>query len=326
MFDDVRSLIRDHGRFLISGHVNPDGDCIETQCALFHLLRSLGKDARILNADAPELIFDFLGEHTTFGVHETGAELPPHDVHFLTDCATLDRLGSVGVQAKQMVGVPRVVVDHHEGSDRGDGDLLLWDVTAPSAGCVVHALYEAMGLELTRAAAEGIFVSIVSDTGWFRYSNTDHRAFAIAESLMQAGLEPHRIYDAMYRRNPRASVALLADGLGRASFALDGSVAEVALDASYCAAARKAHFNTDALLDPLRSVDGVKVVALLKELADGAVKVSLRANEGVEVDGIARAFGGGGHKKAAGATLQGPLEVARSTLRTAIAQGLGVTS
>ncbi|MCA8970622.1 MAG: DHH family phosphoesterase [Planctomycetes bacterium] len=323
MFDDVRQIIRDHDRFLISGHVNPDGDCIGTQCALYQLLHELGKEVHILNADAPEAIFDFLQEHTTFGVHEPGNALPPHDVHFLTDCSTLSRLGSVGTEAAKSRGVPRVVVDHHEGSDAGDGDYLLWDVTAPSAGCLVHALYEAMNLPLSRAAAEGIFVSIVSDTGWFRYSNTDRRALSITESLIAAGLEPHRIYDAMYRRNPQSSVFLLADGLSRATFEADGAIAELALDAAYCTSARKSQFNTDGLLDPLRSVDGVLVVALLKELVDGKVKISLRANRDFEVDAIARSFGGGGHKKAAGATLDGPLQKAQLSLRNAILEAIG---
>lgn len=324
MFEDVRSLIREKHRFLISGHVNPDGDCIGTQCALFHLLRDLGKEAIILNSDAPEPVFDFLGTHTSFGVHFAGDALPEHDVHFLTDCSTLARTGSVGVEAAKLSGIPRVVVDHHVGSDDGDGDLLLWDVDAPSAGCVVYELYRSFGAKMSKAAAEGVFVSIVADTGWFRYSNTSRAAFEIAADLIDAGLEPHKIYDAIYRRNPQASVSMLADGLSRASFEADGRIAVLALDAEYCARVRQNKFNTDSLLDPLRSVDGVEVVALLKVIQDGKVKISLRANDRAEVDGIARSFGGGGHRKAAGAALEGPLHDARARLLDAIAGELGV--
>lgn len=324
MFEQVRQLIDEKHRFLISGHVSPDGDCIGTQCALFHLLRDMGKDVTILNADAPEAVLDFLEAHTPFGVFRAGDELPEHDVHILTDCSTLARTGSVGAAARELEGVTRVVVDHHVGSDQGDGDLLLWDVTAPSAGSVVHGFYRELGAPISKAAAEGIFVSIVADTGWFRYSNTSREAFGIACELIDAGLEPHRIYDAIHRRNPASSVSLLADGLARAKFEADGKIAVLALDAEYCAKVRQEKFNTDALLDPLRSVDGVDVVALLKVIPDGKVKISLRANERAEVDGIARGFGGGGHKKAAGAALEGPLGAARERLVTAIAGELGV--
>ncbi len=314
MFEEVLQLIDRHENFLVSGHVHPDGDCLGTQVGLYHFLKRMGKTVHIVNAHAPEPAFDFLGQHTEFGVYRRGASLPPHEVHFITDCSTLDRLGSVGVEAAKLTGKTRVVVDHHVGSDQGDGDLLLWDVDACSSGAIVYDLFRKAGAPVSVEAGEGIFVSIVADTGWFHYSNTNDDALAISADLVAQGVQPHRIYNALYRRKPQQSVALLAEGLQLARFEADGKVALCALPGSFMRRVDKFDFNTDDLLDPLRSVDGVDVVVLLKERTDGRVKISLRASDRVDVDGVARSFGGGGHRKASGAELDGPLDRATAAV------------
>ena len=324
MFERVIGLIQERERFLISGHVNPDGDCLGTQVALYHFLRGLGKEAEILNSHAPESSLDFLTKHTPFGVHRAGQALPEHDVHFLTDCSTLDRLGSIGTEAKKLEGKVRVVVDHHVGSDRGDGDLLLWDVEAPSAGAVVYDLYRKFGAPLSAAAAEGVFVSLVSDTGWFKYSNTSDDALAIAADLVALGLQPHLIFNAMYRRNKPESVQLLSEGLARCRYEHDGRVAVLPLDRAFMKRMEQHDFSSDELLDPPRSVEGVDVVLMLKELDRSKVKISLRASDRVNVDGVARSFGGGGHHKAAGAELDGSLEQCTERVLAELAKLLGV--
>jgi phosphoesterase RecJ-like protein len=245
-------------------------------------------------------------------------KLPEHDVLILTDCSTLDRLGPVGT-AVRPAGAKRLVVDHHVDTPQGDGDVLLWDVDACSSGALVYDLIREAGAPLTAPAAEGVFVSIVADTGWFRYSNTSDDALAICADLVAHGVRPHEIYNALYRSKPVSSVALLTEGLGFAYFTGDGRVAVCPLPRHYMQRVESEHFNTDDLLEPLRSVRGVDVVLLLKERRDGRVKISLRASDRVDVDGVARGFGGGGHRKAAGADLEGPLASATErTLRAVV--------
>lgn len=317
MYQRVLELIDRHQDFLISGHVNPDGDCLGSQSALYHLLKDMARNVRVLNDGKPEPSYDYLAAHTPFEDHEAGTPLPPHQVHCLVDCNQLERLGSVGVEARKLDGVQRLVIDHHLGSDAGDGDLLLWDVEACSCGVLIYDLFRKAGAPLTREAGEGVFTSIVADTGWFRYSNTDDHALAIAADLVAGGVQPHRIYQALHMRRPRDSVRLISEALAAARLEEDGRLFVCTIPARLLREIKAADFNTDSLLDAMRAVIGVDVVLLLKDLGR-KVKVSMRASDAVDVDGIAARFGGGGHKKAAGAEHPGPLETAEREVVEAI--------
>ncbi|PIE24344.1 MAG: hypothetical protein CSA62_03420 [Planctomycetota bacterium] len=310
VFEDVIHSIENTESFLLSGHERPDGDCIGAEVALYHLLRSMGKQVQILNADPVERGLRFLEKHTPIGVYEAGSELPPHDLHFLLDCHELRRLGSVGKAAAELQGVPRIVIDHHVGAERGDGDLALCDSSAASTGTIIYELYRKIGAPMLQPAAEAIFVTIVADTGWFRYSNTDENALAIAADLVANGVRPHEIYQHLHHGKSRENASLLSAGLALSYFAEDGRVAVLPLPRSYMARAGRHEFNTDTLLDALREIEAVDVVLMLKEIGEDRVKLSLRASEVVDVDGVARALGGGGHRKAAGATIEGPLKAA----------------
>jgi bifunctional oligoribonuclease and PAP phosphatase NrnA len=307
LFGSVLEFIDQHDSFLISGHVNPDGDCLGTEVALYHFLKTMGKQVEILNADARDPSFDFFDRHTPIGVHESGSPLPEHQVHCLVDCHQLSRLGSVGKAAADLEDVTRMVVDHHVGADCGDGEVLLWDLKAPSAGCLVYELYRRAGAPLSQAAAEGVFVSIVSDTGWFKYSNTTDEALAIAADLVAAGVKPHHIYHDLYQRNPPSILPVKGEGLAKIRFEACGRLAWVALDKEFMRKVETSEFNTDSLLDAMREVKGVEIVALMKEKVTGRVKISLRGSDSQDVDKIANKFGGGGHHKASGAEQPGPL-------------------
>lgn len=307
--------------FLLSGHENPDGDCVGAQVALWHLLAALGKDVSILNPDPLARQFDFLLAHTRFESFRRDRALPAAEVLVLLDCAELGRLGALGEVLRGRPGTI-AVIDHHIGSERGDGDVAFVDSGAPATGALVYELYRELRLPLSPPAAEGVFLSLVSDTGWFRYSNTDARVLSLAAELVAAGVDASALYDRLNRRNHRDSVELLVAGLGRHGFSLDNRLAHVCLDKNLMERAARTGFDTDAILDPLRSVDGVEVVALLKERADGAVKLSLRAKADVDVQAIAAAFGGGGHRKAAGATLSGPLDVALRAVEDRVREAL----
>jgi phosphoesterase RecJ-like protein len=167
-----------------------------------------------------------------------------------------------------------------------------------------------------------VFLSLVADTGWFRYSNADAEVFAMASELVAAGVDGSRLYDALYRRNHPDSAGILAEALQRHRLRLSGRLAIASLDKSLMERAARADFDTDAVLDPLRSLEGVEVVALLKERFDGAVKCSLRARGDVDVQAIVAQFGGGGHKKAAGGTLRMPLPAAEAAIEAAVQQAL----
>jgi len=313
-------LLRAEQRFLLTGHENPDGDCLGAQTALFHLLVALGKQPLILNPDPLGKAHDFLARHTPFQ-NFRGEALPPFDVAVLLDCSQMSRVGVLGQRIKE-TGRPVAVIDHHIGSENGDGSVCFVDPTAAATGVLVRRLWREFGVPLSRPAAEGVFLSIVADTGWFRYSNADAEVFAMASELVAAGVDSSRIYDDLFRRNHPDCAALLAEALQRNRLRCGGRLAMATLDKPLMERAARADFDTDAVLDPLRSLEGVEVVALLKERFDGAIKVSLRARRDVDVQAICAQFGGGGHKKAAGATLRTTLEQAEAAVEAAVQRAL----
>ena len=144
----------------------------------------------------------------------------------------------------------------------------------------------------------------------------------MASELISLGVQPSVIYDDIYRRNHAESPAILADALGRHRLLCRGQLAMVTLDKALVERGSKAEFDTDSVLEPLRSIAGVEVVAMLKERFDGVVKCSLRARGEVDVQAIARLFGGGGHKKAAGATLELSVAEAERALEQAVDRAL----
>ena len=314
-------FLRTRQTFLLTGHENPDGDCLGAQAALFHLLRALGNQVHIVNPDPIGRSFDFLQQHTPFGHARAEDALPAFDAAVLLDCCQLSRVGSLG-QRLQKSGKPIAVIDHHVGSDKGDGTICYVDPTAAATGALVRRLHRELGVPLSKAAAEGVFLSLVADTGWFRYSNADAEVFAMASELVAAGVDGSRIFDALYRRNHPDSAGLLADTLARHRLRLSGKLAIATLDKALMERAARADFDTDAVLDPLRSLEGVEVVALLKERFDGTVKCSLRARADIDVQAIVAQFGGGGHKKAAGATMKMGMVAAEAAIEGAVQQSL----
>jgi len=301
-------LIENRERFLLSGHTNPDGDCLGAQVALYHLLKAKGREAHILNPDPLPGNLARLLKDTPIGDFRSNQNLPEFDVLVLLDCAHLARLGDLGECLRRRTPRPSIaVIDHHVGSENGDGDVNLVDADAPATGALVHGLYEALAMQPSRLAAEGVFLSLVADTGWFKYSNTDARTLSLAAKLVEDGVRPDRMFDELYRRCDPRTVAFLSSSLATHQFRLNGRLALVTLDRSAMEQAGRIQFDTDQLLDPIRSVNNVEVAALFKELYSGDVKLSLRATGDVDVQAIAKKLGGGGHRKAAGATIGMPM-------------------
>lgn len=312
--------------FWLSGHENPDGDCVGAQIALYHLLRQLGKEVVILNPDPPQSNLAFVTRHTPFSAFVAGERLPTVDALVLLDCAWIDRLGALAKEVRAQRPPIVGVVDHHVGSDAGDGDVCYVDPVAPSTGSLVYRMYGALGQPLGPAAAEGVFLSLVSDTGWFRYSNTTPEVMQTAAAMLEAGVDSSKVFDEIHRQNHPDTVSLLVQGLARQERSRDGRYAYSVIDRAAMEHGRRVGFDSDGVMEPLRSVAGTEVVALFKELGPSLVKVSLRAVRDVDVQAIAAEFGGGGHKKAAGTQIRMPLSQAIEAVRTKVERALTSTA
>jgi phosphoesterase RecJ-like protein len=217
--------------------------------------------------------------------------------------------------------VPILVVDHHATSD-GVGQVEVVDATAAATGLILYDFLAFAGWPITRRMAESLFVAVATDTGWFQFNNTDSRTYRCAADLIDLGAEPSAIYDKLYQNLSPSRFKLMQTMLSRLELHLDERYAVQHILQEDFRQTGTAYEDTENLINECHRIGSVVVSALLVELKDGRVRCSLRSRGDVDVSEIAAKFGGGGHKKAAGTFLPGPIDHAKRLIFTEVAQRL----
>jgi phosphoesterase RecJ-like protein len=311
-FAQLDALLAQKQRFVLTTHVNPDGDGLGSEVALALWLRARGKDAAILNDGPPPWNYDFLSRTVpieTFTTERAEELFAKAEVLVVLDTQNKDRLGRVAPYADR-AGLAVVVLDHHVG-DAAFGTLNVVQPEKAATGELVYDLIRRDPNGLTTPIAEALYAALVTDTGSFRHSNTDPDVHAMAGDLLAHGVESAVI---QARINASRNVERLRF-VGRLLCDLqttpDGTVAWFEVRREMFARYGVEASDSEGLVDFPRSVPGVEAVLLLTELEDGRVKASLRSSGKVDVHAVATALGGGGHRYAAGVTVAGPLEAAR---------------
>jgi phosphoesterase RecJ-like protein len=310
---------RSGSRFLITSHVSPDGDSVGTSLGLQRILEGLGKTVTVWHRDlAPAVYRSLTGAERIHVGSETPALLRDGAVDWLValECPTPDRHGLAGVGE-----LPTINLDHHRGNSFY-GQAIWVDEEAPAVGEMVAQWARDLGAPLDRDTANLLYLALHTDTGGFRFANATARAFGAAARLIDDGAQPEVVAGWLYERRPLASVRLLADAMATLSIFEQGRVATVDLTPEMFARAGATGADSDGIVDLPRSIAGVEAVALLRDLGDGTVKLSLRSRGDVDVETIARAWGGGGHKNAAGCTRPGTPATLRPSVVAALAAAL----
>jgi phosphoesterase RecJ-like protein len=295
--ESLLEALRGARRLVLTSHRNPDGDALGSEIGLARLLRQLGKEVVVWNRDAYPAVYApaLLGE-----VIHLGPEPPPGfpeaiDAAVVLECPGLERTG-----LEDLLGaVPLLNIDHHLGND-GYGAEQWIDTEAPSVGAMVYRLVHALGLELDAGTADALYLTLVTDTGGFRFSNATAEAFEVAARLVKAGASPERVGSWVYESQPLAYLRMLGDMLQTLELFADGRLATVQLTHEMVERSGAAPGDAEGLIDHPRSLAGVEAVALFKEQEGGGHKVSLRSRGTLDVERVARRFGGGGHQNAAG--------------------------
>lgn len=313
-------LLRGAKRVLLTGHERPDGDCVGAQAALTAVLRAVGVESIIVNPGLPEAQYDYLASRVRYHDHDPGAPLPEHDLAVLLDCSELSRCGALGAALADHPS-RKVVIDHHIHPGEPWWDAAFQDVSCAATGLLVRRIALEWGLPVDDLMAHGVFTSLVTDTGWFKYSNTDAETLSAAAELVSAGLEPASIYRAIYQRRSPELPARVARVLQDLEYHADGRLAVVTLPLGQDG--RPPELDSDEVLDLLRSVEPVEVVLFLRQVDPATCKLSARSKTGYDVQRLAARFGGGGHAKAAGATLTGGLSEVRERLVQAAVEAFG---
>jgi len=313
MLKRIRELIDRHRFFLITAHERLDGDALGSELAMYHMLRQMGKEATIYNQDVtPENYMFFTGSD------QITNELPPlesFDAAFILDCSELQR---VGKEAAKIAAIPCLInIDHHF-SNGGFCEAQLIDPRASSTGELICRLLAYMGIATTREMATCLYTAILTDTGGFRYGNTGRGTLLAAADLVAGGADPQWISENVYETNAPARIRLLAAILPKLTIDEGGRVGSITVTQQDLASTGALPEHTDGFVDLPRTIRGVDISVLYAELPDGSFKLSLRSKGNVNVERVARVFGGGGHINAAGCRIEGKIDDIRRRLLEAI--------
>jgi phosphoesterase RecJ-like protein len=307
--DRFEELVTGNRRFVLTTHMNPDGDAIGSQVGLARFLAARGAGVRIVNQDPTPHNLAFLEdggigvEVYDEGLHREG--LAAADLVVLLDNSAPDRMGRM--ENVLCASASRVLcIDHHPTRTTPWAHNIL-DVQSCATAAMVYELVRGCGAALDGPAAEALFVGIATDTGFFRFNSTTVRAYEIAADLMRCGVSPARCYQAVYERNSAAYTRLLGHALQGLRLDADGAVASVSITGEMVERCNARDEDTSEMTTALLALDNVRIAILFRELEDGRVKVSLRSKGDLDVRLLANEFGGGGHRNASGIVLPGRL-------------------
>lgn len=297
---DLVDAIRTRQRFVISSHAKPDGDSIGSQLAMAFALRALGKDVAVVNKDrppAPMMAFPGVSEVLVADRVE-GA----FDAAIVMESGDLDRTGVAGLDRFFVINI-----DHHP-DNAGYGRINWFDATAAACGEMVYALVGALGAPMSREIATHVYLAILTDTGSFHYSSISPRTFSICSRLLEAGVDPVQVARSVYDSNNMAKLKLFGSVLGSMQLDGTGRIAIVYLNHEMARAAGGTYEDTDGLINLPLTVKEIQAVVFFKQSEGDDYRISMRSKGEIDVGAIAKEFGGGGHRNAAGCSGSGKIE------------------
>ncbi len=313
MFKEIIAAINEGQNFLITSHIRLDGDALGSELAVYLMLRGLGKSAVIYNQDSTPEHYRFLPAAENI-VHTPG-DLEQYDAAFVLDCSDLERIGD---QAKKFRKIKKLInIDHHV-SNGGFCDIRLIDAQASSTGELIYRLMKEMRINMTKDICTNLYAAILTDTGGFRYSNTRHGSLWAAATLVENGADPQWISENIYESDPPAKLKLLARTMETLSLDLKMKVGSLVVTHKMLQEAGASMEHIEGFVDIPRAVQGIEISVLYSQLSGNSFKLSLRSKGQVNVEKVAKKFGGGGHINAAACRIEGDIESIKNKIMEAI--------
>ena len=297
MLSQVVELIESKNSFGITSHIRPDGDSLGSSLGLYWLLRALNKDVEVIMRDAAPHSYRQLPGADAIRV--TPAVDRASDAIFVIECSDIDRPGLIDLE-KQFV----VNIDHHSTTELF-GAINWIDPTASAVGEMIYNLCKATGVRVTKEIAECVYTALLTDTGSFHYSNTTERTFKIASELVRTGVKPAKTAEAIFGSYQWPKIELFGQVLSTARRDTTGRIVWMRQTLAMQEQTKASDEDADGFVNYPLAVSEVEAVALFKECSPGVYRTSLRSKGDVNVAKVAEQFGGGGHRNAAGCTLEG---------------------
>jgi phosphoesterase RecJ-like protein len=322
----VRNALLASRRAVITTHLNADGDGAGSEGAMVSWLRAQGCEAWIVNPTPFPDVFRFVIEDEDWivpaGSRQARNLCDSADLAVVLDTGEVTRIGRVRDLIREL---PTVVIDHHPPGDRPIGGTSLRDASASATGELVYDVLLAADGPWTEWALQGLYVAILTDTGSFRFANSSPGSHRVAAELISQGVNPEEMYSKVYGAAPIRKFKLLERALATLDVDAEGGVAWMIVPTEAFEELNVTPDDLEGLVDVPRGIEGAQVGLLFRQTNTGEVKISLRSNGPVDVNELARRFGGGGHVRASGAIVAGPLERAVDEVLGAVRQAVAET-
>jgi phosphoesterase RecJ-like protein len=315
-------LITKSKRIAIFSHVNPDGDSVGVGLGLKRGLDSLGKEVHFVISDPVPELFEYLPSVETIK-HELPAGT--YDLMLVADCGDIDRVGRIYNENRDRFDTTKILnLDHHD-SNTCFGLVNYVDVTAASSSELAFRLLERLGAEIDSGAATSLLTGIINDTGSFQHSNTDAKVLSVAAELRIRGADLELAAFEMFRAKPFSTAKLWGLILSTLHFDAKRDIAWAYMTPEMATQSDASSSESEGLVDYMSGIREAQLAAFLKEREPGSVRVSLRSH-GIDCSRICSAFGGGGHIRAAGATIEGTIAEAEKMLTAVFDEQLATAS
>ena len=317
-FEGFEAFIADGQEFLITSHVDPDGDAVGSCLGVKLALRQLGKTGDVvLDSPLPATLAFLPGADT---IRRPEGIKKRYGAAFVLDCSSLDRAGTAadGCLAPE---AKLAVIDHHWGND-GFGDVRLVNPESSATAELVYDLIESLKIPITPEIAECLYTGILSDTGGFRFANTSSGTLRVAAKLVERGARAPRVAEALYATKTAPSLRILGLALASLETRSGGRIGAMTISKDMFEKAGAQPEDADGIVQYAKALAGARVGLLVQEVAPNEIRASLRSDGTVDVNQVAALFGGGGHRNAAGLRVRGKLERVRDDLFQALERAM----
>ena len=314
----IADAIRARQRFVISSHSRPDGDSLGSQLAMAFALQALGKDVTVVNSDAAAP--PFMAFPGVPGIVIAPSVEGDFDASIVMECSDYARTGVTGLDRFFTINI-----DHHPGNT-GYGQINWFDPSAAACAEMVFDVVQGLGVQMTIEIATHIYIAILTDTGSFHFSNLSPRTFDICRQLLEAGVDPVRVARQVYDSASVGRLKLCGSIMNGMCVDATGRIAVLCLDHEMARAAGATYDDTEGVINEPLTVKSVQAVVFFKQSDGDNYRVSLRSKGAVDIGAVAKEFGGGGHKNAAGCSAAGPIDELRATFVEKVAHAIELQS
>ena len=304
--DNILEEIKKANSIVILTHENPDGDAIGSVLAMYMALKQIGKNPDVIVPELPR-VYNFLPYANEI---KKETQIENYDLAIALDCATIKMLNGWSNYFES--AKVKVTIDHH-GTNTMYGDYNFVNPDAPACTQILITIFEYFGVEITKEIGTCILTGIITDTGGFGYQNTTSETFEFASNLLQRGVNVSDVYRRVMSTKSKANFELRKRAIDRLEFFEDGKIAFTYITKKDEEEAKAEAGDHEGIVEEGRAIEGVEVSIFLRETSKG-FKASLRSNEYVNVSDVCLMFGGGGHIRAAGCTIDKPLEYVKERI------------